>query len=591
VTAASEPAISVDALLPTASAGVAARVLGRELGRHRGLCVAGVAASLGAALAGVAMPVAVGQMVDAMVGGRAAGLNGPAAALVVLAVCQGVLTTVSLSLIARVGERVLADLRERVVRRALGLPLGDVERAGTGDLLARVGGDVVVVSESLREAFPLLVQAGLTVALTVGALATLDPRFALAALAAAPVQLLTLRWYLRTSSPLYREEREAAARRAGELLGAIEGAVTIRAFRLHDVHAQRVAATSDATRRLGMRTRVLSERFFGRLNLAEVIGLAAVLAVGFVLVREDAATVGQASAAALLFHRLFDPINILLGLFDQAQAAAAGLTRLVGVAEMPEPDARPSGEPEDGGVVLDDVHFAYAEGHPILHGVSLTIEAGEQVAVVGATGAGKTTLAKLIAGVHEPLVGQVRLGGVPVGELGTSLRRHVCLVSQEVHVFAVSVADNLRFARPSAPTDELRDALTAVGLGSWVDALPDGLETIVGEGGSRMTAAQAQQLALARILLADPIVAVLDEASAEAGSAGAKLLEGATDRVLSGRTAVVVAHRLSQAALADRVVVLERGRIVEVGHHEALVEAGGTYAGLWSAWSAGRAAP
>ncbi|MEA2268857.1 MAG: ATP-binding cassette, subfamily bacterial, partial [Solirubrobacteraceae bacterium] len=246
----------------------------------------------------------------------------------------------------------------------------------------------------------------------------------------------------------------------------------------------------------------------------------------------------------------------------------------------------------DAAVSVRGARYAYVAGHEVLHGVDLELAAGQSVALVGVSGAGKTTLAKLVAGFLEPTAGDVRIGGVRLADLGpTALRRTVALVTQEVHVFAGPLEQDLRLARPGATDAALLDALDAVGALQWAQALPAGLATVVGDGGHTLTPAQAQQLALARLMLADPPVAVLDEATAEAGSAGARLLDAAAQRALRGRTAIVVAHRLTQAAAADRIVVLDGGRVAEAGRHADLVSAGGVYARLWAAWSAARPAP
>ncbi len=296
--------------------------------------------------------------------------------------------------------------------------------------------------------------------------------------------------------------------------------------------------------------------------------VASTLVAGYFLVKADSISVGAATAAALLFIRTFDQFNIVLGTIDEANRALAALARLVGVLQVPEP---PPAEPHPGAhVALDRISHAYDGGPTVLHDVDLHIAAGERVAVVGVSGSGKTTLAKVVARFHTPTDGTVDVG-------------QVALVTQEVHVFAGTLADDLRLAKPDATDEQLQRALDAVDAG-WAR-----LDAVVGHGGVELTAAQAQQLALARLHLADPRIAVLDEATAEAGSAGARVLERAADSVLRGRTALVVAHRLTQAARADRIIVMDAGRIVESGTHAELVAAEGAYAALWHAYTADRA--
>ncbi|WP_424809521.1 ABC transporter ATP-binding protein [Rhodococcus sp. 27YEA15] len=510
---------------------------------------------------------------------------GVVAVIASAAVIGGVFTGLASYLIKRLGETLLADLRERTVDRALRLPIGTVEKVGKGDLLSRVGDDVSVIAKAVTDVVPTLVGALLLVILSMVAMLGLDWRLGLAGMVALPMYALALKWYLPRSAPIYAAERVAMGARSQALISSVQGARTVRAYGLESQHLGRIDDASAKARDLALGVFGLFTRFAGRGNRAEFVGLSVILVVGFVLVREDLATVGQTTAAALLFHRLFNPIGSLLYTFDEVQSAGASLARLVGVVEIPAPNAVPTGGsvPADSSLELHDIRHSYEGGHEVVHGVSLTLRPGERVALVGSTGAGKTTVAAIAAGSIEPTSGTVSVGGVPVTGL-TDLRRHVAIVSQEVHVFAGPLIEDLRLAAPQATDAVVAAALETVGARGWVDALENGVDTVVGEGGHQVTAAQAQQLALARLVLADPAVAVLDEATAEAGSAGARDLEATADAATAGRTTLIVAHRLTQAAGADRVVVLEHGQIVEQGPHRELVAAGGRYAQLWAAW-------
>lgn len=605
-------------LLPIATPARTRAALRTLIRPDRGLALTGLGILVGATVVGLLVQPLLGRIVDIVADGRPAGdLTLPVVLLVAVAVVQGLTTMLGLTRIARLGETVLARLRERFVERALNLPADRLERAGAGDLTARVTGDVARVAEAVRSALPEMARSVLAILLTLGALALLDVRFLLAALLAVPVQLLTARWYVRRALTLYADQRVANGAQQQQLLETIGGAVTVRGHRLEEQHTERSAGRSRKAVDLTMRSVNLVLGFYGRLHIAEYIGLAAVLIAGFWLVRDGAVSIGTATAAALYFHSLFGPVNAALVLLDDAQSAAAGLARLVGVtdlAEQPEPEAgkpeagKPTaGKPEAGkaapasvprqriasseaAVTVHAVSHAYGPGRPVLHEVSLTLEPGEHVALVGTSGAGKSTLARIVAGVQQPTSGTVTSpaggGSAPAG----AGEHPVVLVTQEVHVFTGSLAEDLRLARPEATDADLRAALATVHALDWAEALPDGLGTVVGEGGHRLDPARAQQLALARLVLADPALAVLDEATAEAGSAGARVLERSAEAALDGRTALVVAHRLTQAVAADRVVVLEAGRVVESGPHDELRDADGPYAALWRAWSGSRTA-
>lgn len=577
-------------LLPTAT-GARCRAALRELLRaHRGPAVTAFLLLLAASAIGLLTAPLLGHIVDIVATGRpVTDLNIPVALLAAVAVGQGAVLALGIARLARAGEGMLATLRERFVAHALSLPQQQLERAGSGDLTSRVTSDVTVIATAVREALPHLGRSVLTIALTMVGLAVLDWRFLIAAVLAIPVQAYTVRWYVRRALPLYARHRIAVGAQQQQLLSTISGARTVRAFRAGERHVDRVRQRSNAAVELALRAIRLLTGFYGKLNLAEFIGLSAVLTAGFVLVGNGAATIGTATAAALYFHSLFNPINAALALVDDAQAAGASFARLIGVCDLPSEPVGTVRVPVDASVKVAGLCHAYRPGHQVLDQVSLQLDAGERIALVGASGAGKTTLAGLIAGIHQPSKGSIALGGVDIEELGPAgARRATALISQEVHVFAGTLAEDLRLAKPDASDDELLRALERVGAAGWATGLPGGLSTVVGDGGHRLTVAQAQQLALARLVLADPPIAILDEATAEAGSTGARALERSADHALSGRTSMIVAHRLTQAASADRIVVLDGGRVVENGSHDELVAAGGAYARLWQAWRGAR---
>jgi ABC-type multidrug transport system fused ATPase/permease subunit len=561
----------VSGLLPVATRAEALTEARRLLRGRRGVLAGAAVAFVAQGLAGLVAPYALGRLVDLVRdGGTHADLVAPVVAIAVAALVGGAATIAAVALLARAVEPALAELREEVLDRAVHLDFAEVERTGTGDLMARVGDDVRAVSDSVGEAVPLVVSSAVAVVLTAAGLFVLDWRLGLAGLVALPMYATGLRWYLPRSGPYYAREREANGVRAGAILTAVHGHRTLRAHGWGARQQERVVDASWTSAQIQLDVWHMLLRFFGRNNRAELVGLLAVLVTGFFSVRAGAVSVGDVTAAALLFHRLFNPIGALMGLFDQVQSASASFVRLVGLVLVRRPvDVRTRGR---AALELVGVRHAYVEDRPVLHDVSLTVAAGERVALVGASGAGKSTLGVIAAGLVAPTSGVVRSDGPPL------------LVTQEVHTYVGTVRENLTLSR-SAADQVLLDALARTGAERWVGLLPNGLDTVVGEGGHPLTAAQAQQLALTRVLVADPAVVVLDEATAEAGSAGARDLEAAALAVTEGRAALVIAHRLTQARTADRVVVLERGRVLEEGSHDELLALGGRYAELWSAWS------
>jgi ATP-binding cassette subfamily C protein len=582
-----EQSSTVRELLPLASPRRVTAELGRLMRPRRVQAwVAALGLVAAAAVSLLAAPL-LGHIVDLVASGQPPErLYLPVVELAAVALGQGLLAVLGYQLTITVGENMLATLREQFIGRVLHLPLDRIERAGAGDLTSRVSADVALVADAVRDAVPAFLRAGLLIALTVVGLLALDWRFAAAIVVAMPIQALIAKWYLRRSGPMYRRQREANGAQQQQLLDTVGGAATVRAFRLEDDHRRRVQERTDDVLGTALRVAWVQNGFYARLNLPEFLGTAAVLVVGFWLVRSGTATVGTTSAAALYFINLFTPVNQVLFQLDTVQSAGTALARLIGVLDVPQPSSAAGPEPANGAVEAIGVGFAYSGANAVLHGVDLDIPAGARVALVGASGAGKSTLAKLIRGLHRPTDGAIRIGGVALAEpVPDGARTAVALVTQEVHVFAGPLGDDLRLAHPGASDDELMAALEVAGASEWVRALPDGLDTVVGSGGHSLTVVQSQQLALARLVLADPLVAILDEATAEAGSAGARTLDGAASRAVDGRTGLVVAHRLTQAATADTIVVLDGGRIVEQGSHDELLRADGRYARLWSAWS------
>ncbi|MET8660909.1 ABC transporter transmembrane domain-containing protein [Streptomyces griseus] len=558
------------------------------------------AATVLTTVAGAALQVLpvllLGRVVDGVVGGEPRSILLTVGVLMVGAALLGAAASAaSTYLIGRLGAELLARLREEAVRAVLGMPSARVEQVGRGDVLSRVGDDVAVISKGIRTAIPTVFSAGVLVVIATIGMFGLDWRLGLAGAGALPAYALALRWYLPRSAPLYREQRVAQADRAQALISGLNGIDTVRAYRMEDSVREQVTSQSWRVRNLGVEVFRFFGRFVGRENRAEFIGLVLILVVGYALLEADAATLGEVSAAPLMFHRLFTPLGAIMFTFDEAQKSGASLTRLVGVFSEPsEPRLVGDGsvaaaDDAPHPVAVRDLTFTYPGAEdPVLRGVSLTIPAGGSLALVGATGAGKSTLAALVAGIGRPQAGSVRIGThdlAATDEAGA--RALVSILTQETHVFSGPLADDLRLAAPDASDDELRNALRTVGAGGWLDQLPDGLETAVGEGGERLDVTKVAQIALARLVLGRSPVVVLDESTAEAGSEGAAELERAVLAACSGRTTLFVAHRLTQAMAADRIAVLDAGRVVEEGTHSELVELGGQYARLWRAWREG----
>ncbi|TYR53498.1 ABC transporter ATP-binding protein [Streptomyces parvus] len=582
--------------LRTATGGEASRWVARHCRQAPWLTASTVLTTVAGAALQVLPVLLLGQVVDGVVGGESRSILLTVGILMVAAALLGAAATAaSTFLIGKLGAELLARLREEAVRAVLGMPSARVEEVGRGDVLSRVGDDVAVISKGIRTAVPTVFSAGVLVVIATIGMFGLDWRLGLAGACALPAYALALRWYLPRSAPLYREQRTAQADRAQALISGLNGIDTVRAYRMEDAVREKVTDESWRVRNLGIEVFRFFGRFVGRENRAEFIGLVLILVVGYALLEADAATLGEVSAAPLMFHRLFTPLGAIMFTFDEAQKSGASLTRLVGVFSEPS-EERLVGDASVATaavapcpVTVRDLTFTYPGAEdPVLRDVSLSIPAGGSLALVGATGAGKSTLAALIAGIGRPQAGSVRIGTHDLAGMDEAgARALVSILTQETHVFSGPLADDLRLAAPLASDDDLTDALRTVGAGEWAASLPDGLDTPVGEGGERLDVTKVAQLALARLVLGRAPVVVLDESTAEAGSEGAAELERAVLAACSGRTTLFVAHRLTQAMAADRIAVLDAGRVVEEGTHSELVERGGQYARLWRAWREG----
>ncbi|HEV7712939.1 MAG TPA: ABC transporter ATP-binding protein [Asanoa sp.] len=572
--------------LPVADAAEVRQYARRLMRRHPGRLALALGLHGLAAVAGLVAPRLLGNLVEGLsTGTTTRAIDQIALAIATFVVTQAVLTRFAAFCSARLGERVLAELREEFIDRILAIPLSTVERAGTGDLLTRTSRDVSALSHTVRFAVPETLIAIVTCGFVVGAILLTGPLLALPCLIVVPLLWAGTRWYLRRAPAGYLRENAAYSDITDGISETVEGSRTTEALRLQD---RRRARTDDDIRRSYSAERytlMLRTVWFPVVEISYVVPVVATLLIGGWFYLKGWVTLGQVTAATLYVQALTDPIDRLLSWLDELQVGGASLARLLGVAGRPAPADKAAAAPRGERLVASGVRYAYVEGRDVLHGIDLTIEPGERLAMVGPSGAGKSTLGRLLAGIHAPTGGAVTVGGVPLASLPFDrLRSHVALVTQEHHVFIGTVRDNLVMARPGATDDEVRSALSAVDALAWVDALPSKLDTVVGTGGHTIPPAQAQQLALARLVLADPHTLVLDEATSLIDPRAARHLERSLAAVLQGRTVIAIAHRLFSAHDADRVAVVEDGRITELGSHAELVAAGGSYAALWRSW-------
>jgi ABC-type multidrug transport system fused ATPase/permease subunit len=558
------------------------------ISRRRGPFTAMVVLNALAAAAALFVPRLLGDLIDGTVARDLAlsGVTSLALLILVVVAAQALFTFLGQRTSTLFGQDLLSSAREYIIDTILRLPLGRVEGASTGDLVTRVTRDVGTMSRSVQYGVPMAIISLLTVSLSVVAMLLNSLLLAVPALLLIGSSMVQVRRYLRRAQKCYIAEGATYSRINTTLTETVEGARTVEALGLTRLRLRAGdddIALSAQAERYGMTLRNL---LFAVIDVAFNAPRVLTLLVGAYGYQRGWTSLGEITAAVLYVESLSGPLDRLVGEVDRLQVGAASTSRLLGIAQVP-PDRAPGDErPHGPDLVGEDLRFAYREGHDVLHGIDLDLRTGERLAIVGPSGSGKSTLGRLLSGINGPRTGSVRVGGVELTSLPLELlRTEVALVTQEHHVFVGTLRDNILLSREDADDDAVWAALSAVGSADWVRRLPSRLDTMVGSGQQALTPAQAQQIALARLIVADPHTLVLDEATSLIDPRTARTVEGSMSALLSGRTVVAIAHRLHTAHDADRIAVVIDGRVAELGSHDELVELGGEYAALWRAWT------
>ena len=578
--------------LPVAGNRSAWTFVKRLLSTRKGMLTLVVGANFAAAMAGLVIPRMLGDLIDRVTGGAAASadIDPIITGIFVVVVVQAALVFAARRASAMLGYDLLAAAREEIVATVLRLPLGRVESASSGDLLTRITSDVSKMSQSVRWAFPQLVMSAVLVVASLVALLLNSAFLTLAVVGSLIVLWFATRHYLKHAGAGYITESGTYSQINSTTTETVEGARTVEALGLGarriEIGEADIAQSNQAERY----TMTLRNLFFIFLDVSYQLPLVGVVLLGTWGYSQGWVTLGQITAAAIYVQGLVEPMDRLIQVFDTLQVGLAATTRLLGVAEVPEDREAGEAVPDGTDVVGTDLRFAYRPGLDVLHGIDLDLRPGERLAIVGPSGSGKSTLGRLLAGINGPRTGEVDIGGVDVMTLPLDLlRTEVALVTQEHHVFVGTVRDNIVLARDRQLAGHevdaaVLDALRAVDALDWVERLPHGLDTMLGHGRVHLTPAQAQQVALARLMVADPHTLVLDEATSLIDPRTARHLEGSMAALLADRTVIAIAHRLHTAHDADRIAVVIDGRIAELGSHAELLGLDGEYARLWHTW-------